>query len=140
MELTHLDEQGAARMVDVGAKPDTTRVAVAAGRVLMRPETMALIATGQVPKGETLAVARVAQRVRLGGHDVPDATVRRRYDVGLRNFFALYCPLASTWRFYDNTTWSRPRLVAHCTGRTGPDVIDAGTWNDIKARYAHGPR
>ena len=60
MELTHLDEQGAARMVDVGAKPDTTRVAVAAGRVLMRPETMALIATGQVPKGDTLAVARVA--------------------------------------------------------------------------------
>lgn len=60
MELTHLDERGAARMVDVGAKPDTSRVAVAQGRVLMRPETMALIARGQVPKGDTLAVARVA--------------------------------------------------------------------------------
>ena len=47
-------------MVDVGAKQETPRVAVAGGRVLMRPETMALIASGQVPKGDTLAVARVA--------------------------------------------------------------------------------
>jgi cyclic pyranopterin phosphate synthase len=60
MELTHLDESGTARMVDVGAKQETRRIAVAAGRVLMRPETMALIATGQVFKGDTLAVARVA--------------------------------------------------------------------------------
>ena len=60
MELTHLDEGGAARMVDVGAKPDTHRIAVAGGRVVMQPETLALIATGQVPKGDTLAVARVA--------------------------------------------------------------------------------
>ena len=47
-------------MVDVGAKPDTRRTAVARGRVLMRPETLALIAEGQVPKGDTLAVARLA--------------------------------------------------------------------------------
>jgi len=47
-------------MVDVGEKPDTRRVAVARGKVLMRPETLALIADGQVPKGDTLAVARVA--------------------------------------------------------------------------------
>jgi cyclic pyranopterin phosphate synthase len=60
MRLSHLDEQGAARMVDVGAKPDTKRVAVARGRVLMQPGTLALIADGQAPKGDTLAVARVA--------------------------------------------------------------------------------
>ena len=60
MELTHLDEKGAAHMVDVGAKADTQRVAVARGRVLMRPETLALIAEGDAPKGDTLAVARVA--------------------------------------------------------------------------------
>ena len=59
-ELTHLDRAGAARMVDVGAKADTDRVAVARGRVLMRPATLALIAEGQAPKGDTLAVARVA--------------------------------------------------------------------------------
>jgi cyclic pyranopterin phosphate synthase len=60
MELTHLDEKGAAHMVDVGAKADTQRVAIARGRVLMRPETLALIAEGDTPKGDTLAVARVA--------------------------------------------------------------------------------
>lgn len=60
MELTHLDEKGAAHMVDVGQKADTERVAIARGRVLMRPETLALIAEGQTPKGDTLAVARVA--------------------------------------------------------------------------------
>ncbi len=58
--LTHLDERGRARMVDVGAKPDTERVAVAKGEVTMRPETLRLIAEGGVPKGDVLAVAQVA--------------------------------------------------------------------------------
>jgi cyclic pyranopterin monophosphate synthase len=45
-ELTHLDDQGTARMVDVGAKPETERVAVAAGAVYMQPETLRLIRAG----------------------------------------------------------------------------------------------
>jgi cyclic pyranopterin phosphate synthase len=60
MELTHLDEEGRVRMVDVGGKPDTERVAVARGEVTMRPETLRLIAEGGVPKGDVLAVAQVA--------------------------------------------------------------------------------
>ncbi len=60
MELTHLDDQGRARMVDVGAKPDTERVAVARGEVRMRPQTLRLIAEKGVPKGDVLAVAQVA--------------------------------------------------------------------------------
>ncbi len=60
MGLTHVDEQGSARMVDVGDKPVTRRTAVARGRVLMRPETLALMAEGEAPKGDTLAVARLA--------------------------------------------------------------------------------
>jgi cyclic pyranopterin phosphate synthase len=60
MKLTHLDEQGRARMVDVGAKPDTERVAVARGRVTMRPQTLALIQSGEMAKGDVLAVAQVA--------------------------------------------------------------------------------
>jgi len=60
MELTHVDEEGRARMVDVGGKPDTERVAVAKGEVTMRPETLRLIAEGDVPKGDVLAVAQVA--------------------------------------------------------------------------------
>jgi cyclic pyranopterin phosphate synthase len=60
MKLSHLDEQGRARMVDVGHKPDTQREAIARGRVLMRPETLALIQEGGLPKGDVLAVAQVA--------------------------------------------------------------------------------
>ncbi len=60
MELTHLDERGRARMVDIGGKPDTNRVAVARGEVRMKPETLALIQEGGVPKGDVLAVAQVA--------------------------------------------------------------------------------
>jgi len=60
MKLSHLDEQGRARMVDVGSKPDTERVAVAKGEIIMRPETLALIQEGGIPKGDVLAVAQVA--------------------------------------------------------------------------------
>jgi cyclic pyranopterin phosphate synthase len=60
MGLTHVDEEGRARMVDVGGKPDTERVAVAQGEVSMRPETLRLIAQTGVPKGDVLAVAQVA--------------------------------------------------------------------------------
>jgi cyclic pyranopterin phosphate synthase len=60
MELTHLDEEGRVRMVDIGEKPDTERVAVAKGEVNMRPETLRLIAEKGVPKGDVLAVAQVA--------------------------------------------------------------------------------
>ncbi|MFQ5812625.1 MAG: cyclic pyranopterin monophosphate synthase MoaC [Anaerolineae bacterium] len=60
MQLTHLDEKGRARMVDVGNKPDTERVAVAKGEITMRPETLALIQKGGIPKGDALAVAQVA--------------------------------------------------------------------------------
>ena len=60
MTLTHLDDKGAARMVDVSAKPDTQRRAVAAGRITMSPDAAAAIRAGAVAKGDVLAVARVA--------------------------------------------------------------------------------
>ncbi len=59
-ELTHLDDQGQAHMVDVGAKAETEREAVAAGRVLMQPETLRLLRAGDLPKGDVLGTARVA--------------------------------------------------------------------------------
>ena len=58
--LSHLDAEGRARMVDVSAKAETAREATARGRVVMRPETLELIVEGRVPKGDVLAVARVA--------------------------------------------------------------------------------
>ena len=60
MKLTHLDDQGKARMVDVGDKDVTRRTAVAQGRVLMKPETLALILEGTAAKGDVLAAARLA--------------------------------------------------------------------------------
>jgi len=59
-KLSHVDESGRARMVDVTAKDDTVREAVAKGSVRMKPETLALIQSGGVPKGDVLAVAQVA--------------------------------------------------------------------------------
>jgi cyclic pyranopterin phosphate synthase len=58
--LTHVDERGAARMVDIAGKPITHRRAVAQALIRMSPETLAMIADGQVPKGDAIAVARVA--------------------------------------------------------------------------------
>jgi len=58
--LTHVDESGAARMVDVTAKEVTARVAVASGRVLLSTEVVGLLRDGAVPKGDALGVARVA--------------------------------------------------------------------------------
>lgn len=58
--LTHLDEQGAARMVDVGGKTETAREAVAGGRITMSAEARDAIAAGAVAKGDVLAVARIA--------------------------------------------------------------------------------
>ncbi|HWI51518.1 MAG TPA: cyclic pyranopterin monophosphate synthase MoaC [Symbiobacteriaceae bacterium] len=59
-ELTHIDEHGRARMVDVGAKHDTERVAIARCEVAMQPATLALIQSGGVAKGDVIGVARVA--------------------------------------------------------------------------------
>lgn len=58
--LTHLDEQGRARMVDVGAKAVTERMAVARAIVRMAPETAAAVAAGDVPKGDVIGTARIA--------------------------------------------------------------------------------
>lgn len=59
-ELTHLDDSGRARMVDVGHKPDTERVAIAEGRVIMQRETLALIQSGNLKKGDVFSTAQLA--------------------------------------------------------------------------------
>jgi cyclic pyranopterin monophosphate synthase len=58
--LTHFDAQGQAHMVDVGAKTDTHRIAVAKGKIRMRPETLALVQSGTAKKGDVLGIARIA--------------------------------------------------------------------------------
>ena len=59
-KLTHIDDKGDVRMVDVSAKPDTERIAIAEGSILMHPETLELIVEGKAAKGDVLACARVA--------------------------------------------------------------------------------
>jgi cyclic pyranopterin phosphate synthase len=59
-ELTHLDENGAARMVDVGSKSATARLALAKGRIAMSPDALAAVRDGNAPKGDVLAAARIA--------------------------------------------------------------------------------
>jgi cyclic pyranopterin phosphate synthase len=60
VELTHLDEHGSARMVDVSGKDVTTRTATAAGQFVTTPEVIALLRENGLPKGDALAVARIA--------------------------------------------------------------------------------
>ncbi|UCF27719.1 MAG: cyclic pyranopterin monophosphate synthase MoaC [Chloroflexota bacterium] len=59
-ELTHIDEKGRARMVDIGDKPDTTRLAIAKGEIVMREETLALIETDSIAKGDVFGVSQLA--------------------------------------------------------------------------------
>ncbi|WP_374068774.1 cyclic pyranopterin monophosphate synthase MoaC, partial [Rhodococcus sp. CX] len=59
-DLSHLDDQGRARMVDVSAKADTTRVAVAAGELVTTPEVVSLVRADDMPKADVLATARIA--------------------------------------------------------------------------------
>ena len=61
-----------------------------------------------------VAVSRVAERVRQGGHDIPAPTIRRRFDAGLRNLDALYKPLVDEWRVFD-TVGPVPVLVDYST-------------------------
>ena len=83
-----------------------------------------------------LAVERVRSRVELGGHSVPEQTIRRRYVAGLRNFFTVYRLMATTWRLYDNAGTTGPRLIAE--GRRGepPSVRDRATWARLEEEWS----
>jgi predicted ABC-type ATPase len=82
-----------------------------------------------------MAVARVAARVQEGGHDVPEETIRRRYDAGLSNFFRLYQPMTTTWQLCDNSVSDNPRLIASGEAALAQLVADSPAWEQIKTRY-----
>jgi predicted ABC-type ATPase len=81
-----------------------------------------------------LAVDRVAERVRLGGHAVPEMVVRRRYRAGLNNFLRLYAPLADSWQLFDNSG-ARPRPVAGGGRSVADSVADADVWQRLKESF-----
>lgn len=64
---------------------------------------------------EEVAIARVANRVKQGGHNIPEADIRRRYHSGVRNFFQHYSPTIDHWRIY-NAMVTPPQLVAMSHG------------------------
>jgi predicted ABC-type ATPase len=87
--------------------------------------------------GEEVAVARVTDRARMGGHDVPAQTVRRRYHAGLRNFFRLYRPLAATWAMYDNSEMGSMRLIASGETNIVRQIGDEAIWRRVQEEYCH---
>ena len=83
-----------------------------------------------------MAVARVADRVRMGGHHVPEATIRRRYRTGLSNFFKLYHPIATSWRMYDNSQPGEMKLIAAGRNVATNHVSLKTIWQSLRQEYA----
>jgi cyclic pyranopterin monophosphate synthase len=111
-KLTHFDERGAARMVDVAAKPESHRVAIATGTIRMRPATLALVLSGTAKKGDVLGVARVAaiQAAKRTSELIP-----------------LCHPVALTSVAVDFTPDEKASLIecratVECTARTGVEM------------------
>ncbi|HEX6634810.1 MAG TPA: cyclic pyranopterin monophosphate synthase MoaC [Usitatibacter sp.] len=111
-KLTHFDERGAARMVDVAGKAETHRVAVAGGRIRMLPATLELVAAGGAKKGDVLGVARVAAIMAAKRtselvplcHPVPLTSVAVEFSLD-RDASAVEC-----------------RATVECTARTGVEM------------------
>ncbi len=75
-----------------------------------------------------LAVHRVRERVRMGGHNIPEEVIRRRYVKSVRNFFDLYQPLADSWGIYDNSEVSAPSQIATANKGGHIQVLDESLW------------
>jgi predicted ABC-type ATPase len=78
-----------------------------------------------------LAVQRVRARVRVGGHDVAEEIVRRRYDKGLRNLWNLYMPLADAWSVYDNSWPADPVLIGSGGTNRTVEIIQSKYWEEF---------
>ena len=79
-----------------------------------------------------IAIERVKERVRMGGHDVPEVVIRRRYRRGMRNFFGIYRPLADTWMVYDNSVAGEPQLIAGGVGQRSKDILQPDLWTSFR--------
>lgn len=82
-----------------------------------------------------LAVSRVADRVKMGGHSVPEETIQRRYDSGLKNFFNLYCPIADSWQIYDNSDSNGLALIAS-KKQDKMNIENEAIWNKLLEKYS----
>jgi predicted ABC-type ATPase len=80
-----------------------------------------------------LAVSRVRERVREGGHHIPEPVIRRRYDGGLRQFFTAYGPAVDSWSFIDNSDGAGQLIAASAAGET--TVANEFLWQQLTATY-----
>ncbi len=80
---------------------------------------------------EDLAVQRVKERVRAGGHNIPEATIRRHYRLGLQNFVSLYRPLADLWAVFRNLQPGAPELIASGRGLVTVGIANAEDWEQL---------
>jgi cyclic pyranopterin monophosphate synthase len=111
-KLTHFDERGAARMVDVGAKSETPRVASAAGEIRMRPETLSLVLSGAAKKGDVLGVARIAA---IQGAKRTSELIPLCHPIALTSIDVDFAPDAKR-------SLIECRARVECTGRTGVEM------------------
>ena len=86
-----------------------------------------------------LSILRIQDRVRLGGHFVPDDTVRQRCRRGLSNFFTQYRPIATSWRLYDASSPTGPEPVASGAGAEQA-IVRPKLWAEICKEAGHEPR
>ena len=110
--LTHFDTAGQAHMVDVGAKDDTQRIARASGRILMQPETLALIQAGDAKKGDVIGIARIA---------AIQASKRTSDLIPLCHPIAL-TRVAAEFRIDPAANAVECEVTAQCTGKTGVEM------------------
>lgn len=81
------------------------------------------------------AIDRVADRVRLGGHHIPEEVIRRRYKSGLRNLFELYLPLIDRWSVLDGTKGVNWRVIARGKTTQLTQILDPATWSLINVHH-----
>lgn len=81
-----------------------------------------------------LAIERVTERVRRGGHGILPHEIRRRYERGIVNLFRLYIPIVDSWAIYDNSLPGRPLLIANGEATTGPRISKPEIWQGLIAQ------
>ena len=111
-DFTHFDEQGRAKMVDVGEKPETQRTAVASGRVYVNEATFALIQSGGIKKGDVLTVAQIAG---IMGAKQTSSLIPMCHPIMLNG---VYMEL----RLDENNTAVEITATVSCDGRTGVEM------------------
>lgn len=133
--LAHLDDLAAARRSFAFETTLAARTYVARLEALRAAGYASHLFHFWLDSPET-AIRRVAERVRSGGHHIPDDTIRRRYSRSVRNFLDLYRPVVTTWTVYDNSG-NGPRVLATHNGYYEM-VIDPARWEQFQRSATDG--